>query len=232
MIKEQRYKEILKKLEINELLSLDFLSTDLNIPLTTLRRDLKELEQRHKVIRTHGGVQLNKSNLIVEDYLDNKINLNIQAKQQIAIKALKKIKPKTCIFLDSGSTTYYLAKILDPNLDLKIVTNSILNVQELSKNNHQNIYLLGGKYQMVTSSILGYQAVNDLKNYSFDLSFIGINAVDEQNNIYTTSDDHAQLKIQVIKNSNKSYGLVDQSKKHSKSFYKFATNLELELIED
>ncbi|AJK51881.1 DeoR family transcriptional regulator [Mycoplasma capricolum] len=92
MIKEQRYKEILKKLEINELLSLDFLSTDLNIPLTTLRRDLKELEQRHKVIRTHGGVQLNKSNLIVEDYLDNKINLNIQAKQQIAIKALKKNK--------------------------------------------------------------------------------------------------------------------------------------------
>ncbi|CEA12336.1 DeoR family transcriptional regulator [Mycoplasma capricolum] len=92
MIKEQRYKEILKKLEINELLSLDFLSTDLNIPLTTLRRDLKGLEQRHKVIRTHGGVQLNKSNLIVEDYLDNKINLNIQAKQQIAIKALKKNK--------------------------------------------------------------------------------------------------------------------------------------------
>ncbi|WP_269085652.1 hypothetical protein [Mycoplasma capricolum] len=107
-----------------------------------------------------------------------------------------------------------------------------LNVQELSKNNHKNIYLLGGKYQVVTSSILGYQAINDLKNYSFDLSFIGINAVDEQNNIYITSDDHAQLKIQVIKNSNKSYGLVDQSKKHSKSFYKFATNLELELIED
>ncbi|UVO24734.1 hypothetical protein [Mycoplasma capricolum] len=41
------------------------------------------------------------------------------------LKLLKKIKPKTCIFLDSGSTTYYLAKILDPNLDLKNVTNSI-----------------------------------------------------------------------------------------------------------
>lgn len=99
--------------------------------------------------------------MIVEDYLDNKLIINVQAKQLIALKALKKIRPRTCIFLDSGSTAYYLAKILNPDLRLKIVTNSFLNVQELAQNDHKDIYLIGGKYDPVTSSILGYQAIND-----------------------------------------------------------------------
>ncbi|WFQ91506.1 Glucitol operon repressor [Mycoplasma feriruminatoris] len=231
MIREQRYKEILKIVEKEEIISVDKLSTSLNIPLTSLRRYLKELEFRHKIIKTHGEVRSNKTSLIVEDYLDNKLIINVQAKQLIALKALKKIRPRTCIFLDSGSTAYYLAKILNPDLRLKIVTNSFLNVQELAKNDHKDIYLIGGKYDPVTSSILGYQAINDLKNYAFDASFIGINAIDDENNIYTTSDEHAQLKIQVIKNSNIAYGLVDKSKKHSRSFYKFASTSDLELIE-
>lgn len=230
MIKELRHSAILKYLKDRDVVVIEDISIQLDIPLTTLRRDLIELMNEGKIIKLHGGAKLPKNNFVDEDYLENKLKINVEAKQAIAQQALQKIKNNSTIFLDAGSNVYYLAKILDPKANLTIVTNSILNIQELAHLGHQKIYLLGGKFTNVTGAILGYEAIEAMQNYFFDMSFIGINAVDDEGNIYTTSSEHAQIKMEIIKHSSQTFGLVDESKLHSKSFYRFASIDEVELI--
>ncbi|ATZ18535.1 DeoR family transcriptional regulator [Williamsoniiplasma somnilux] len=230
MLKEIRFENILNYLKNNDIAEIEKMSKDLKISLTTLRRDLSELEIENKIVKLHGGAKLVKEKLISEDFLENKLQTNVEEKKQLAQIANRKIKANTTLFLDAGSNPYFLAKIIDPSLNLTIVTNSIINVQELVKNGHQKIYLLGGKFTDVTGAILGYEAIEALKNYAFDLSFVGVNAVDDQGNVYTTSSDHAQIKIEIIKHSSKAFGLADSSKLHSKSFYKFTTIKDLEII--
>ncbi|AUF83745.1 DeoR/GlpR transcriptional regulator [Mesoplasma syrphidae] len=230
MIKEQRYEMILEKLSNSEIQSLEKLSLDLNIPMTTLRRDLADLEARGLILKLRGGAKIISNNVVVEDKFENKVEYNIEEKKRLAQKAVKMIKANESIFLDTGSSTFYISKLLDPKLNLTIVTNSIYNVQELAKNGHTNVYLLGGKFTSITGAILGYEAIEALKNYFFDKSFLGVNAVDKNQDIFTTSSEHAQIKVEIIKHSQKAYGMADSSKYNSKSFYKFATADELELI--
>src|SRR5699024_8201834 len=187
MIKEQRYELILEKLSNSMIQSLEKLSLDLNIPMTTLRRDLTDLESQGLVLKLRGGAKKVNNNIVIEEKFENKIEYNIEEKLRLAEKAVKLIKLNESVFLDTGSSTFYIAKLLDPKLNLTIVTNSIYNVQELAKNGHTNIYLLGGKFTSVTGAILGYEAIEALEKYFFDKSFLGVNAIDKNYDIFTTS---------------------------------------------
>ncbi|AAT75536.1 fru repressor [Mesoplasma florum L1] len=230
MIKKQRQSIILNFLKGKKIVAIETLSNELKIPLTTLRRDLAELEELKKIVKLHGGVEYKEPAFIYEDFFEKKIKDNVKEKETIAKEAIKKIKKNDSIFIDSGSNGYFIAKNLKADLNLQIVTNSIYNILELVKNGHDNVYLLGGKFTNVTGAILGFEALEALKNYNFDIAFLGVNAVDENGNIYTTSPEHAQVKIEVIKNSRESYGLADSSKLDRKSFYKFADKESIKLI--
>ncbi|ATZ21392.1 DeoR/GlpR family DNA-binding transcription regulator [Mesoplasma tabanidae] len=230
MIKKQRQTIILNFLKGKKIVAVETLSNELNIPLTTLRRDLTELEDLKKIVKLHGGVEYKEPSFIYEDFFEKKIKDNVKEKEAIAKEAIKKISKNDSIFIDSGSNGYFIAKNLKADLNLQIVTNSIYNILELVKHGHDNVYLLGGKFTNVTGAILGFEALEALKNYNFDKAFLGVNAVDANGNIYTTSPEHAQIKIEVIKNSRESYGLADSSKMDRKSFYKFADKETIKLI--
>lgn len=230
MIKKERQTIILNFLKDKKIVTVDTLSNELNIPLTTLRRDLLQLEELNKIVKLHGGVEYKQPAFIYEDFFEKKIKDNVKEKEAIAKTAIKLIAKNDSIFIDSGSNGYFIAKHLKSDLNLQIVTNSIYNVLELVKQGHENVYLLGGKFTNVTGAILGFEALEALKNYNFDKAFLGINAVDEDGNIYTTSSEHAQVKIEVIKNSKESYGLADSSKMNRKSFYKFDEKELIKLI--
>lgn len=230
MIKKERQTIILNFLKGKKIVAIDTLSNDLNIPLTTLRRDLTELEELNKIIKLHGGVEYKEPSFIYEDFFEKKIQDNVKEKEAIAKRAIKLIEKNDSIFIDSKSNGYFIAKHLKADLNLQIVTNSIYNVIELVKQGHEDVYLLGGKFTNVTGAILGFEALEAFKNHNFDKAFLGINAVDDDGNMYTTSPEHAQVKIEVIKNSRESYGLADSSKLDWKSFYKFADKELIKLI--
>ncbi|KAF5306452.1 hypothetical protein FQR65_LT18572 [Abscondita terminalis] len=231
MLKEVRLQKLLDYLKENaDIVPIEKISLDLNIPLTTLRRDLQILEEKNDIIKSHGAVKYNDSNnLIYEDLLELKIETNVEEKKAIAKKAIELIQKNQTVFLDSGSSTYYIAEQLNPNLNLKIVTNSIYNVLSLRKRGHNSVYILGGQFKEVTGAILGYESILALKNYNFDVSFIGVNAIDNDGDIYTTSPEHGQIKIEIIKHSQKSYGLAD-SKKGETMIYTITLNPAIDYI--
>ena len=86
-----------------------------HVSLMTLRRDIITLEEQGYILRVRGGaVSLDEITKKSEQEFVKRFSDNVQEKKEIAEKAIKLISPKSCIFIDSGSTTLHFAKEL-PN---------------------------------------------------------------------------------------------------------------------
>ncbi|AUM62605.1 DeoR/GlpR family DNA-binding transcription regulator [Spiroplasma monobiae] len=232
MIREERLRLILDYVNELDYCSNEQISKHLNIPFTTLRRDLTDLHNDSKLKRVHGGAKTIREKSILEAVLDEKLLTNIDAKKSIAKKAFDCIKPFETIFLDAGSTTFFLAELIKPELNNKIYTNSIINAQVLAKNGIKDINLLPGKLKVSTVAICGVETIAALSKYNFDLAFVGINAVDKEFNFFTTDEDEAEVKKIAIRNSQFAFGLADTSKNNSKSLVKFSDKSQIALINE
>ncbi|WP_227991223.1 DeoR/GlpR family DNA-binding transcription regulator [Spiroplasma poulsonii] len=230
MLKEQRWEKILACLDEQHLVLVNDLITKLQLSPTTLCRDLTEMEQQGLLKRVHGGVKLQKvREFRLEEQLNEKIQHHAEAKYLIAQQAVKKIKPKMWLYLDAGSSTLALIKLMRPDDDLVIITNSIFHVKLLALAGFNNVYVLGGKYKHQTGALIGWEAVSTLQKYHLDCAFLGVNGISGAN-LYTTDPEKAMIKAEVIKCVSKSYVLADKSKFNAKSSVKFASQSEVEII--
>lgn len=196
--------------------SLENLVDVLETSESTIRRDLDELESERKLHRIHGGAELYHS-LSEELTIQQKSIKNIQSKKAIAQKALEFIHQNDVIFIDAGTTNEVLIELLvDKNLT--IVTNSIHHAAKLVEKNIRTL-IIGGFVKNTTDASIGNQAIHQIESLNFDKAFIGMNGIDE--NYLTTPDiEEAAIKQKVIKNSHKTYILIDDSKIGQVSFAK------------
>ena len=75
----------------------------------TARRDLDELERRGVVRRTHGGAVLPTISAH-EDSFARRLKVAAEAKQRLAEEAVALLAPRETIFLDSSTTSYFVAR--------------------------------------------------------------------------------------------------------------------------
>lgn len=81
------------------------------------------------------------------------------------------------IYIDSGSTcTMILQYIVEKKITIYTTNADIFSVKE---NIVADIYVLGGRYNPVTSSMTGPFTEDLLKNLYFNKSFLGANGIDE-----------------------------------------------------
>ncbi|WP_338969566.1 DeoR/GlpR family DNA-binding transcription regulator [Spiroplasma endosymbiont of Labia minor] len=222
MIKDERHTIILNYINKRELSYVEDIAIDLNIPLTTLRRDLKDLEVQKRIIKVHGGAKPIKTSIVQEQDLQLRLTEDKTAKQMIAEKAIKSLSRGSTVFIDAGSTTYFLCKAIMPEFELTIVTNSFEHIKVLLGNGNENIYLVGGKYLQRTGAFVGSETLSSLARYTFDVAFIGANALDDKKNIYTTNIYEGQVKELAIKQSQRAVILMTSNKLDKRAFVKIA----------
>ncbi|MFC4652500.1 DeoR/GlpR family DNA-binding transcription regulator [Lactococcus nasutitermitis] len=197
--------------------------------ISTLRRDLNDLEEEKKLRRVHGGAELIQD-LSKELSIFEKTSKNVHEKQIIANKALKKIKEGDVIFLDAGTTTgSMIAGIKQLKKELTIVTNSVTHASNLVAE-HLTVYILGGCVKKTTDAITGSVALSQLKNYRFNLAFIGANAFVEESGVMTPDSEEAAIKRQAILQADEAFVLIDSSKIGQTSFVRFAQADEVIMI--
>jgi DeoR family fructose operon transcriptional repressor len=102
----------------------------------------------------------------------------------------------------------------------------------LSKKDIQNIILIPGKLKNTTRSIVGIEAVSFIDDYHFDVAFLGVNAIDEHFNYYTTDAEEAALKKKVIARTELPFVLADHSKFNSISLVKFGSKKRLPVLSE
>ncbi|WP_375180062.1 DeoR/GlpR family DNA-binding transcription regulator [Enterococcus rotai] len=230
MIPYVRQEKIIEILENRELIKIEELQTLIpEVSMSTLRRDLKELEGLNKVQTLSGGaVKICSS--VSELPMSTKSSLQTKEKLYIAELAAREVVTGETIYLDSGSTcTTLLRELLKKKI--KIITTNT-DVFRLTGEFEAEITVLGGTYDPKISSLSGPLAEANIQKYVFDKAFLGANGIDLKFGVTTPNLVEAIKKKTVIDYAKKSFLLCDSSKFHKSSAVKSFDLNEVILISD
>ena len=210
MIPYQRRLQMLQLLENKEVVFLsDFCKALNGVSESTVRRDLKTLEQEGQIILLRGGGACLKQGSY-EMPVNSKGIKNVSEKEQIARYAAGLVKDGESIYLDSGSTLYRMLPHLKGK-DINVITTNALiftDMQDLK----MKCFIIGGEINFSTGSIVGAMTIRELSGMYFDKAFLGANGVSERAGISTHTMSEAEKKRVVKENSTATYVLADSSK--------------------
>ncbi|WP_166967840.1 DeoR/GlpR family DNA-binding transcription regulator [Yeosuana marina] len=213
----ERHKLILKKLEENEFVDVSDLSKEFNVSLVTIRKDLKVLEEKNLLFRSHGRAFL--KNPYTTDYHVNfKKQLKTDEKVRIAIHAGQILKPHDSIIIASGTSVIEFAKHLKPTAGLTALTASLNVALILSEKPNIDIIQLGGILRNSSLSVVGSISEKMLSEFTFTKLFLGVDGIDLEFGLTTTSAMEASLNKEMIKAAQKIIVLADSSKFGKKGF--------------
>ena len=221
MFEAERKRIILELLKENSRVDIQGLNRILKASESTIRRDLRELEDNNLLKRTHGGA-ISLQNVNFEPtFLEKEIS-NGGMKKAIAEKAADFIRDGDVILLDSGTTVHYLAKELKRFKKLTVVTNAIPVAQELQHHDGVELVFLGGTLRKGILSLVGPFAEMVLGMLRVDKAFIATNAIHPEHGLSTPNIDEANIKRRMIESAKKTILLADASKIGEMSLVKFA----------
>ncbi|MDF9840569.1 MULTISPECIES: DeoR/GlpR family DNA-binding transcription regulator [unclassified Paenibacillus] len=221
LFEEERKRSIVQFVEQRTRASVQELSLQLGVSESTIRRDLKELEEARLLKRTHGGaVSLQSVNF--EAAFPDKADRLLDEKQRIAAKAVQMIQEGDAILLDGGTTTLQIAKALKTFSNLKVITNSIMALNELRDCRNIEVSITGGMLRPDTMAFVGPMTERSLEMVRVDKTFLGTNGLDLQEGITTPNMLEAATKRKMIAVAKQSILLADHSKIGQVSFCKVA----------
>lgn len=141
----QRQAAILEYLQKQGKCSVEELAQYFDTTGTTIRKDLVILEHAGTVIRTYGGVVLNKEE--ADPPIDHKTLINTHKKELIAEAAVGFIHDGDSIILDAGSTVLQMVPLLSRFNNITVMTNSLHIVNALSElDNEQTILMRAERF--------------------------------------------------------------------------------------
>jgi DeoR family fructose operon transcriptional repressor len=227
MFEEERKLSILQFIENHTRASVQELSQELSVSESTVRRDLKELEEARLLKRTHGGaVSLQSVNF--EAAVPDKEDRFLHEKLRIARKAVEMIEEGDAILLDGGTTTLHIARALKSFRNLKVITNSIMALNELKDCRHIEVSITGGMLRPDTMAFVGPMTERSLDMVRVDKAFLGTNGLDIREGITTPNMLEAATKRKMIAVAKQTILLADHSKIGQISFCKVADLQEMD----
>jgi DeoR/GlpR family transcriptional regulator of sugar metabolism len=202
-----RQVNILKLLEVNNLTSVNELSTRLSVSSATIRQDLTFLESEGLIKRVHGGA-------VLEDAQDlsNRLGFNYDKKLRIARLAAGMVNDGETILIESGSTNALLARELAKKKNITIITTNVYIARQLRKSEKTSIILLGGIYQTASESLVGKITRASLDQINFDKAFIGIDGYTAETGFTIRDLFRAEISSYIIKKASDAIIISDSTK--------------------
>lgn len=231
MLKEERQTLILKLVEERGYVSLQELMDYTGSSESTIRADLIELSSMGALIRLRGGAQcVDAPSLSFEPTMEDKFGIEVEAKKAIAAYAATLVKDHSVIYIDAGTSTYYLAEAISAK-DVKIMTNSMHIARPLCKKGYQ-VYVTGGEFKQTTDVYIGPMTREIISKFNFDMGFFGVNAIDLEQGLSTPDFEEAVVKKTAIAQCSRVYFLADHTKLGSKTSVNFHPFVGEEIITD
>lgn len=207
----ERHKLILERLAQQGFIRVNDLAEELNVTTVTLRSDLKALEERQLLTKTHGGARLIDTHTS-EISLDVKNKINQKQKNQIGAMACNMIQPNDSIIIASGSTIYAFVKQIVPQKHLNVVTHCLRVSLLLSELEKVRVIQLGGELHIKSHSVIGEYTAKGLENVHCTKLFIGVDGIDLESGITSATLEEACLTQKMMKAASKTIILADSTK--------------------
>lgn len=211
-MKEARQQTIIDLLIHHHSLTMDVLSTQLNVSKETIRRDLSELQAQGKVLRNHGRAKyIHRENQDSGDPFHIRLKSHFTHKADIAREALEWIEAGMVIALDASSTCWYLARQL-PDIDIQVFTNSHPICLELGKREQIQLISSGGKLERKYGCYVNPSLISQLKLLDIDLFIFSCERIDSHGGLWDSNRANAGFKSLLLKRASQSLLLIDKSK--------------------
>lgn len=207
----ERHQFILEELQRKNRVTIQELSDQLEVSGVTIRKDLKVLEERKLLFRTHGGASL-QNPYALERPIQEKQHINASEKQQIARAAMALIGQHDALMIGSGTTVFEFARHLSPERPLTVITPALKVAMELSHRKNVEVLQLGGLIRPNSSSVAGNFAEYMLEYVSCGLLFLGVDGIDLDFGFTISNLTEAGLNQKMIRTAQSVVILADHTK--------------------
>ncbi len=213
----ERHKLIIKKLGEKGYVNVTDLSQEFYVSLVTIRKDLKVLEEKKLLFRSHGRA-IPSNPYTTEHHVNIKEKIQTDEKVRIAKAAGLILNPNESIIIASGTSVIEFARHLNPVEGLTVLTASLDTALILSENPNIDVIQLGGNVRRSSSSVVGPISEKILAEFTFTKLFLGVDGIDLDYGLTTTNLMEASLNKEMIKAAQKIIVLADSSKFGKKGF--------------
>lgn len=212
MLYEERVSYIMKKLEHNSLIKTNDLVHEMGVSIDTIRRDFKKLEEEGKLTCIRGGACSSEDALQYSPFFGRQI-INEDLKREAAQKAISFIHTGNVIALNAGTTNSILAEeLVKLKKQITVVTNNLSALSILTGSESIQIVVPGGTVDKEELALYGCDCVEEISSYSFDLSFLSINALHPIQGFSDFRFHEMDIIKTMVKHSRKSIAVMDSHK--------------------
>ncbi len=213
----ERRRKILNMLDENGQVFVHELSNEFKVSEVTIRNDLDLFESKKLLIRSRGGAMKYESSVGMDYQISDKDKIHYAEKIRIGKKAATLVKDGETIIIDSGTTTMEVAKNLDPNYTINVITNAFNIASRLINYQNINIIVPGGTLRKNSHSLVGPLAEKSIRNFYVDKVFLGVDGFDISQGAFTPNIEEASLNQIMIDLAQQVILVTDSSKFNRRS---------------
>lgn len=173
----ERQDRLLKHLNANNFVDIQTFVEELGASVSTVRRDLCDLEKRGLLRRTHGGA-IRVDQVARDTEAAVREAINVEEKKRIGAMAADMIVNGDTVMIDSGTTSRQVALRLAANDSLTFVTNGVDVFATLVAGGAKNVHFIGGEYIAINRSFGGSMAVEMVHKFNVDKAILSVMSVD------------------------------------------------------
>jgi DeoR family transcriptional regulator of aga operon len=213
----KRHQLILQQLESQGHVGVLDLSTTLQVSTVTIRKDLQLLEDKGLLFRSHGGASL--ESVYSKNTPPGEEEALLAARESaIGAAGAQLIQPHESIVIAAGSILLALARALPPHLPITAITSALNVGMELLQHPEIEVLQLGGYLRHSSSSVTGPHAEQVLTQIACSKLFLGVDGIDLDFGLTTTTIGEAHLNQQMIRAAQQTIVLADSSKFGKRGF--------------
>lgn len=208
----ERQRKILDALRDNGGVTVEGLVRLLEVSESTVRRDLEQLGERKLLSRTHGGAVLPDFSTAFEASYAEKMVLHAEEKKRIGAAAAQMVADGEALILDSGSTTYEVAKAISSLKHLKIITYDLMIAGSVDYGSTNTVMLTGGLVRKGFDLVVGSDTENFFRNIRVNKAFLGVDSLDPRQGVFNATLEEAAVKKVILEAAHEVIVVTDHSK--------------------
>jgi DeoR/GlpR family transcriptional regulator of sugar metabolism len=195
IVPEQRRRLILELLRKRRSITVGAVERSFSVSPMTARRDLAILVREGHAHRTYGGAVL--PDLPVrEDSFRHRRAVDVEDKERLARAVAASVEPNETLFLDSSTTSSYVAQaLLEAGVTATVLTSSLPVLELIGNADSPKIDLiaLGGTFRPLTRSFVGPETVHALCSYLVDRVVFSVKGITEEG--FLTDADPLEVAV-------------------------------------
>lgn len=208
MLSATRQAAILHRLRGAGEVSVQDLTTELNVSASTIRRDLNSLSAEGLLRRVRGGGSVEPD---ATSFGEVATRPTLSDKDAVAVRAAELVCDGDVVVIDIGTTTAQLARHLTGRR-ITVITSSLAVVDELREDCAVELIVLGGVLRRSYHSLVGMLTEQALAQLQAHICFLGTSGIRADGVVMDSTGIEVPVKRAIIRASQRTVLLADRDK--------------------